>query len=225
MSQAEMRGLARKISGFAMLRPRNAPGVRLASWLAYAHAVVFLPACLVTDPVDFEVEQGSPPMLIDKPRTGGSDDSPLNSWFWANKDDGIGWTFSARVRDEDVLEDLQLHWRIVTHMQDTPAFESLDILADGVTVTRPFNIFVEPGLLNESECHKLEIAVSGNFTDQTEPAYFGLALVPDDVARGVWWLLEGDRDLLAQGQAKQIIDTCDALDAPVVQAGIAGQGE
>lgn len=220
-----MRALVRKIRDYAGLRLNRALGVRLALTVAYAHVLGLAPACLVTDPVEFEVERGSPPMLIDRPLTG-VDDSPLGSIFWADKDEITGWTFRARVRDEDLLQDLQLHWRILKHMETTtPPFERIDLRADGVKLTRDVNIFVSPGRLSESQCHKLEIAVSGNFTDQTEPAYFGLALVPDDVARGVWWLLEGDGDLVSLGQAKQIVDTCDALDAPVMQLGIAGQGE
>jgi hypothetical protein len=165
-------------------------------------------------------------MLIDRPQTGVGD-TPLSSNFWADKSQTTtGWTFRARVRDEDVLEKLQLQWRIVTRFQKTPEFVREDIPRNG-TATRDFMIFVEQGLLTGSECHKLEIAVSGHFGSETRPAYFGQPPMPfqDDVALGTWWLWEGNRDLVSQGQAKQIIDTCDALRAPVVQQGIAGQGE
>jgi hypothetical protein len=224
MSQAEMRGLVTKARHSRALSAGKGLGVRLALFVTCTHALGLLPACLVTDPVEFEVEQGSPPMLIDRPQTG-VEDTPLGSIFWANTQQMTGWTFRARVRDEDVLQDLQLHWRIVKHMQTTPTFDSIDLPANGVSLTRDINVFVSPGDLSESECHKLEIAVSGNFTNQTEPAYFGLTLVPEDVARGVWWLLEGDKDLVSMGDAKQIVDTCPAFDAPVMQLGTAGQGQ
>lgn len=215
-----MRGLEIKANRDQRLGAGFRPGARLALTLTCVRlALGILPGCVVTDPIEFETNPASPTVL-----TGLAPDD-FGEIIWADKNANPDFTFRARVRDEDVGQELKVHWRLVTSTDKVPVFAVIE-LPEG-SLTREFPMFVPAGQLRESECHKLEVAVSAHFGNEDQPVFFGRAPDPfkEDVARGTWWLWEGDGELIALDQAKQIVESCQALKFEAAATGVAGQGE
>jgi hypothetical protein len=182
---------------------------RLATCCVAGALGALVPGCLVTNPVDFDSDEGSPPMLLDLPTA----KVPLGEHAWVDTTSGVSsWRFAVRVRDEDVTQDLQARWRVVTKTEQTPPFESLDLPFNG-TLLRDFDLLLEAGQLDMGKCHRLEVVVSSGFLDPNRAALFDIPAVPGDLASGEWWIWEGPGDLAASDALKaELLDSCDALE-------------
>lgn len=170
---------------------------------------VLLPGCLVTDPVEFDSDEGSPPMLLDPPATA----VPLGEHAWVDTTTGVtSWRFTLRVRDEDITQSLQARWRVVKEGNPTPRFDTIDLPFNG-TLTRDFDILLEAGQLDMGKCHRLDVVVSGGFVQSDSPLAFDFPLVPGDIDVGNWWIWEGPGELAASDALKRdVVDSCNAIE-------------
>ena len=176
--------------------------------------------CLVTDEIMFESEPNFPPVILDAPPP----TAPIGDHVWIDSSADVKtWRLDVRVRDENITQPLVAHWRVVADAgRKDPSFEHLN-LSPGLLV-RDLPIFVQTEALELGTCHKLELVVSGSFFKKLDPAYF--EAVPDgaedDVAKAVWWLLEGDMHASAEEKAR-LIDTCNAVNGVVADESVVDQ--
>ncbi len=170
-------------------------------------APLSLTGCLVTDPIEFEEDVGSPPVLMDPLSR-----EFLGGYVWLSAGEPTSWTFSMRVWDEDVTQDLQAHWRIVKKDVPVPEFEkpTIELPATGAVV-RELQIVLQSSQLTVDACHRIEVAVSGSFYQgegRQGPGYFALARVDDDLGVGSWTIWEGEPGLVTDEQALAIFKSC-----------------
>lgn len=173
-------------------------------------APLSLTGCLVTDPIEFEEDVGSPPVLLD----------PLSREFlggivWLSPEEPTSWTFSMRVWDEDVTQNLQAHWRIVKKDVPVPEFEkpTIELPATGAVV-RELQIVLQSSQLTGGPCHRIEVAVSGSFYQgegRDDPEYFALTRVDDDLSVGSWTIWRGEPDFVTDGDALAIFESCPTI--------------
>jgi len=208
--------------------PQVGLGSALASWVPRMVLRTLLvglvsgpcAGCLVTDEIMFENEPNFPPVILDAP----SPTAPIGSHVWIDSSADVKtWPLSVRVRDKNINQPLVAHWRVVADAErKDPSFEPLN-LPPGLLV-RDLKILVQTEALELGTCHKLELVVSGSFFKKVDPAYF--EAVPDgaedDVAKAVWWLLEGDMHASAEEKAR-LIDTCNAVNGVVASDSVVDQ--
>jgi hypothetical protein len=176
-----------------------------------------LSGCLVTDPIEFEAEQGSPPVLLDIPGT----PTPLGHIVWLDSRAQSSWRLTLRVRDEDLGQALTAHYRFVREGESTPDFEPrVDVRPTG-TLTRDFDISIQAGQLRVGECHRLDVAVSGSFFEgRDSPIFFDEVREEGDLARGTFWLWEGQGEEVATQQEKaRLVESCNAIEELLAPAG------
>jgi hypothetical protein len=212
MSQGNLPRIAKnhgKSSGFAALR-RLGPRLAICKLVRTLAVLVLLSGCLVTDPIEFDAPEGSPPMLLNPP----SAKVPLGHIAWVDGTSGItSWKFTLRVRDEDIGQNLQARWRVVKEGNTTPRFEpTIDLPYNG-TLTRDFDILLEAGQLDMGKCHRLDVAVSGSFLDDDNPLAFDFALENNDLAVSNFWIWEGPGEIAATDVLKRdLVDSCNAIE-------------
>jgi hypothetical protein len=192
-------------------------GARLASYrVGVVLACLGGPAagCLVTDPITFEEEPNVPPVLLTAP----GERAYLGSNVWIDRTARPQWDLRLKVRDENVDQDLTAHYRIVHEGEISPPFDSIDVPArpDGA-VLRDLLVTVQTEILNQRECHRLEVAVSGSFFPEDrndQPAFFDAVDGPeDDIFVGVWWIWEGRGEMQTSPEDKaRLIDSCNAIE-------------
>lgn len=176
--------------------------------------------CLVTDEIMFENEPDFPPVILDALRPV----ARIGTHVWIDSSADIKtWPLDVRVHDENILQPLVAHWRVVADdTRKDPSFEEVK-LPKGQLV-RDLRILVQTEALELGTCHKLELVVSGSFFKKLDPPYF--EAVPDgaeaDVAKAVWWLLEGDMRAGAEEKAR-LIDTCNAVSGVVALDSVVDQ--
>lgn len=177
-----------------------------------------LPGCLVTDSVDFEAPVNHPPTFVRRP---GADLDNGDMKFVRNL--GVpSWPFSLRVRDEDVNQDLEVRWRIVTRAAGSSNREIIALPARG-ELTRDFDLVIQSGQLSTDSCHRIDIAVSGSFAGRVDdPTVFDVVTDPDDIAYFNFTIFEGQPN---SNDPAKLIETCptEVVDQPMATTGAAGE--
>jgi hypothetical protein len=177
----------------------------LLLWLAGA-----LTGCLVTGPIDFEVDENVPPVVLDKP---GTDELSIGSILWVDKAQAATWELLVDVRDENTREPLTARWRVQSPTNMTPEFKSSQLPGVGEKL-RELSVTLDQGDLDDDKCHRLERVVSGSFfPGRDDPALFDLTQRIGDLGRASWWLWEGEGDALTSPEKKaEISDTCETFE-------------
>lgn len=185
-----------------------------------------LSGCLVTDPIEFDRPANNPPAFVMErpPKLQLGEIKYLSA-----RDVPSGWKFTLRVRDQDVDQELEAQWRIVTGGTARKRKSTIIIPATGAQV-RELTIPVDQGELDTDSCHRVEIAVSGSFVkpfegDMEDLTRFADVDVDDrfDIAMFTFWIWEGEPN--ANDPAK-LVETCGAqlFIAPTV-AGAGGTAD
>jgi hypothetical protein len=175
--------------------------------------------CLVTEDYTFEAEPNLPPVILSK-----AGEFAIGDHVWIDKSMLSEWRLQVQVRDENVEQPLEAHWRIVHEGDLTPPFERLPVQVADQPV-RELEIFVPTEGLHDYACHSLELAVSGSFQGFTAPMYFDTVLPGDesDVARAKWWIWEGEGEVLTPpANQLEIFNSC--ITVTVLTAGETIQG-
>ena len=142
-------------------------------WILALHGMM---GCLVTEEIEFSLEENLPPSVETSP----SSQTPLNSLIIIESDDPSELTeelaLEVIVRDPNV--DQLLRWGLF--IDSPPAIADGEIPATG-ELRRDLRISVDKNSLLDNGCHRIELLVS---TD------FGLLGPedPDDVGTGTWWV-------------------------------------
>ena len=193
------------------------PGAGLASHLRGAVMAVLVVGCwgcLVTDKITFPTDPDIPPMILDAPGT----NTPIGWTLWVNKATTPEVRLPVRVRDQNLTQPLEAHWRVLTAGNDSPPFESKPVPLG--QLLRDFEVVVQSGMLHTGECHRVELAVSGNFfPNRNTPAFFDAAPIEEDVAHASWSVWEGRGEAQATAEEKaKLVDTCNAIEALLMPA-------
>jgi hypothetical protein len=166
------------------------PGPGLASvvrWTAVSALFAALcSGCLVTDPIDFREEPNFPPSFISAPNA-----PAINTVIRYTRAALMTTplTLRVRVRDENVLQPLQVQRRIRGMNMPTPNFEPIDVAPTGEPI-RDVQVFVPVSELVAS-CSLLELAVSASFISGTNSGFANRRQEDiDDVAFASWQLWE-----------------------------------
>jgi hypothetical protein len=180
--------------------------------------------CVVADKIEFYEPVNSPPVFpAEQPSK-----IQIGQIVYVDKNDGSpGWSFTFRVRDADVKQELSANWRIRRNTNPNDPSE-VNEKRSRVTVqltgtdTRDFLITVDPVQLVFDNCHRVEIAVSGSFEEQSEGEELGFTQRDDrdDLALFSFWIWEGDP---SAPDAAKLVETCGAqLFRPTVPTGAGG---
>jgi len=172
--------------------------------------------CLVTDKITFPTEPDIPPMIVDAPGTS----TPIGSVLWVNKaSTPAEFRLPVQVRDENLTQPLEAHWRVLTAGNASPPFDTFPLSPQG-QLLRDLTVVVRNDSLHMGECHRVELAVSGSFfPNRTAPAFFDAAPKDEDVAHASWTVWEGRGDALATPEEKaKLVDTCNAIEALLMPA-------
>jgi hypothetical protein len=221
MSQAKMCVSARKAHNSRVLSPRTTPGSELASKQAQALVLVVVglaSGCLVTDPIDFERPRNNPPTFVVEyqPKLQVGDIKYVNNRNAAS--------FSLRVRDPDVTQDLEVRWRVMTSDEVQPS-RTIPLPAANGALVRDITIPVERTQLRDNQCHRVEVAVSSAFDEfpgaPDNPALFLATVDPDDIALFTFWIWEGDEN---GNDADKLIETCPTTTYSPPAASVGGTG-
>lgn len=171
-----------KLNEFMMFRRRSPSGTAVATMAHISRSLVWLLAlhgmmgCLVTEEIEFSLEENLPPSV----ETGPSSQTPLNSLIIIQSDDPSELTeelaLEVIVRDPNVSQ--LLRWGLF--IDSPPAIADGEIPATG-ELRRDLRISVDKSSLLDNGCHRIELLVS---TD------FGLLGPedPEDVGTGTWWV-------------------------------------
>lgn len=186
-----------------------------------------LSGCVVTDPIEFDQPVNNPPMFVDRPG------SQLNvaALKWVANDDPAApsWPFRFRVRESDLTQQLEAHWRIVLDGNTNPDRKDTIQIPPTRTgsLTRDFEIVINNTDLVADNCHRIDVAVSGSFEqpapgDPEDRSQFDNRTERDDIARFTFWIWEGDPD---NADYQKLIETCRAetVVPPTVPTGGAGE--
>jgi hypothetical protein len=178
--------------------------------------------CVVTDKVEFYEPVNSPPVF-----PAGEQPSRLQLGqiiFLVKGGDEPDWTFTFRVRDADINQELRVQWRILRNVinlnqrMEVNEQRAAQTVPVSGTDTRDFDIKVRRDQLEFDNCHRIEIGVSGSF-EEALPGEEKAFLERDDddradIAQFSFWVWEGDPT--APASAK-LVETCAAkLFQPVV---------
>jgi hypothetical protein len=170
-------------------------------------------ACLVTDQVQLDPENTTPPIVL-------AADIPIGAIIRFNTSVGNGeLRIPLRIRDEDTAEPLIPRWRIKSGTKLVSASECPDksmpekslITGTGELVRDDYEIVIERMQLERGACNQVEFVVSSAFLPPCErPEFFDAATKgEDDLGRAQFWVLEVSGDpLMTQAQTS----TCAALD-------------
>jgi hypothetical protein len=171
-------------------------------------ALGVLTGCVVTDPIDFERPANNPPQFVLDSRPSAIQ---LGSIQYVRAASAPSWTFDFLVRDTDVNQPLDVHWRIYTGNQ--PGFrKTTQRLPATGSELRELGIIVDSsGDLDIDSCHRVEIGVSSSFTlpfDGVDDDLRGFDEREDpfDYDLFTFWIWEGDpttRDPM------NLVATCD----------------
>lgn len=180
-----------------------------------------LSGCVVTAPIDFEPPANNPPAFVmERPPK-----LQMGEIKFVEAEDAPSWTFNLRVRDQDVDQELEMQWRIVT--SGVPRDRNLTriVPATGEQV-REFSITVDLGKLDTDSCHRIEVAVSGSFVRPFDDESEDLTRFADvevenrfDVALFTFWIWEGGPNA---NDANKLVQTCGAQPVQVTATGSAG---
>jgi hypothetical protein len=180
--------------------------------------------CLVADPIDFEPPRNNPPAFVIEQRP----KLQVGDILFVDNRAAPSWSYTFRVRDPDVTQPLEVHWRIINGSDADPDREPTKSLPVNGSTIREFDIVISSVRLNSDECHRIEVAVSGSFLKPFEgdDEEFGLFLERsdrDDLALFSFWIWEGE---LSSNDSQKLIDTCMARpsEPSVVSAGASGEG-
>jgi hypothetical protein len=132
-------------------------------------------------------------------------------------------SFSLRVRDPDVTQELKFRWRVMTSDEVQQSLTFSLAAANGALI-RDITIPVERTQLRDNQCHRVEVAVSSAFDEfpgaPDNPALFLATVDPDDIALFTFWIWEGDEN----GDADKLIETCPTTTYAPPAASLAGSG-
>jgi hypothetical protein len=165
-----------------------------------------LSGCVVTDPIDFEPPANNPPAFVMErpPKLQMGDIKYVRQ---------PSWSFPLRVRDQDVDQELEMQWRIVTSGEAQARDTTRVVPATGEQI-REFIITVDQGRLVTDSCHRVEIAVSGSFVKPFEDEMEDLTRFAEveienrfDVALFTFWIWEGDP---SANDPSKLVETCGA---------------
>jgi hypothetical protein len=174
----------------------------------------------VTEPITFETEPDLPPVILSK-----AGEPAIGRIVWIDKSMQSQWLLKAQVRDENVEQELEAHWRIVTEDEPLPEFQSRPVEVADQPV-RDLEIYVGTDGLLDYRCHRFELAVSGSFLPFIGRSSFDRVALDDedDVAYAVWWIWEGEGEALTPDDRKVAISnscpTEDVRAAGTTQGGL-----
>jgi hypothetical protein len=164
---------------------------------------------VVTDPIDFQPPPNNPPAFVmERPPK-----LQMGEIKYVLARSQPTWTFPLRVRDQDVEQDLELQWRIVTggNARDREPTAVWPATGDQV---REVSITVRQGDLKTDSCHRIEIAVSSSFERPFEGEMEDLTQFAEvapqnrfDVALFTFWIWEG---MPSANDPTKLVDTCGA---------------
>lgn len=179
--------------------------------------------CVVTDPIDFDPPVNNPPQFVlDR----GAPLQPGSIKYVSREGTEPTVTFNFQIRERDVEQDLEVHWRI--YSGSTPGDRKLTLLlpAPGAgKLLRDLSIPVNRVDLENDTCHRVDIAVSASFTrfdDGTEdlsPATFDLRSDRFDYDQFTFWIWEGSP---TDNEPTKLVDTCGAQPFVPVATGVGG---
>jgi len=180
----------------------------------------FFSGCLITNPVEFEQEEASPPFILDVSRS----DNPIGSILEVNLDGNPRPSriqIDVQVRDENLFQVLDARSRLVSFADPEPEYGAMVEIPEQGALLRDHTVFVEAGDLKQGECHVLELVVSGSFLEGNDRELFDVVSVPGDLARASWtiWEVSGlpfDDDTGAAA-AQKLVKTCPTRDAVTVK--------
>lgn len=164
--------------------------------------------CVVTDPIDFEPPANNPPAFVmERPPK-----LQMGEIKYVLARSAPSWTFTLRVRDQDVDQDLELQWRIVAGGEPRLRKPTIVWPATGEQV-REVSIVVNQGELEPDTCHRIEIAVSSSFVQPFEGEMEDLTRFADvgpnrfDIALFPFWIWEG---MPSANDPTKLVETCGA---------------
>jgi hypothetical protein len=199
---------------FRRFRGLNGSGARLASSLLgnVVTAIVWLSCggCLVTDAITFDEEPNLPPIVLSK-----VGEPEIGSIVWIDKFAMPQWTLGVQVRDENLEQPLEAHWRIRTRDERSPRFHPLPVPSVAGSPVRDLDLFIDTAGLQDYECHRLELVVSGSFIEGlTDPDSFAFVRPEHlyDLAFASWWIWEGEGRDTPDASKLMIFDSCDAFE-------------
>jgi hypothetical protein len=155
-------------------------------------------------------------MIVDAPNT----DTPIGSVIWIDKSTMTMFTMAVKVRELNVTQTLQVHFRLATKDDMNPRFTAQDLIPQGGMPLRDLMFQVQTDPLHEHECAQLQVAVSGSFIHSDNPSYFDISRSDDnaDVAEANWWIWEG------KGQAQttdldkaHLLSSCATMETKLTQ--------
>lgn len=226
MSQVTMCDSAEISSTFSLLRQLCDLGAQLASRcaqvLGFFAVASLLPGCLVTDEIKFSEPENHPPMFVPGARRVAQGDL-----IYADKDERTSWPFALRVRDIDIAQDLEVHWRVVTQGSDLRR-RTIALPAEG-SALRDFELIVNPTDLSFDYCHRVDVAVSGSFNkpfddEPEDPFDFNGRTDFYDLVELSFYIWEGDP---SANDPIKLVETCPTqlYEPPTVTTGgAAGEG-
>jgi hypothetical protein len=162
--------------------------------------------CLVTEEIPFDEEPNLPPVILSKPG-----EPEIGSIIWIDKSALPQWMLRVQVRDENVEQSLEAHFRIRRQIEMYPRFDSLPVPSATGTPLRDLDIFVDTAGLRDYECHRLELVVSGSFiAGLTTPEDFQFVMSEDqsDIAFASWWIWEGEGRDTPDANRLAVLESC-----------------
>lgn len=215
MSRQRARPTPRKAGNCAGLRAPAAagPGIALprGAWVRWRLGLLpaLLSGCLVTEEITFDEEPDLPTVIVDAPAS----KTPIGRIVWLDKSAQPSWDFVVKVRDENLSQELDAHYRVVTQDNDFPPFDSVELPGGGDSEERELMLRVKSESLRVGECHRLELAVSAAFLGGTKPVFFDEVLPgrEDDRAYASWTLWEGPGSMLATDLTR-LAQSCRAIE-------------
>jgi hypothetical protein len=163
----------------------------------------------VTEEFRYDEEPNLPPTILSVPGW-----PQINTMHWVDSSTRSEFQLRVQVRDENVDQQLFAHIRIRRLADPTPRFREEEVLRNGMPV-RDFDLFIDTTGLQQYECHRLELVVSGSFVRGfNQPLDFdrvpdGLS---DDRAYASWTILEGEGSNTPDPEKLKIFNSCDAME-------------
>jgi len=168
--------------------------------------------CLVTDEFHFQAEPNLPPVFVNRPG-----EPEIGEHIWIDNSVQSQRRLGVRIRDENVEQELELHWRIRQDREMVPEWAAVPVPTASGNPERDVDIFINADRLPRYTCQRLELVVSGSFIPELiEPEYFAFVVPEDRSDRGfaLWWIWEGEGIDTPDQNWLQIAKSCPALDLP-----------
>lgn len=180
--------------------------------------VSLVAGCLVTDPIEFERPRNTPPAFVtERP-------PKLQVGDIKYVDNRSAASFSLRVRDPDVDQELEVRYRVLTGDEVQPG-QAIPLPPANGALIRDVTINLQGTQLRANQCHRVEVAVSSAFDELASsldnPTLFLLTVDREDVALFTFWIWEGDQNT---NDAEKLIDTCPTTTFMPPAAGAGGVG-